>query len=131
MNGITRLALLAAAVALAGCGGAAGPERHKLTGTVKYNGQDVPHGQILFSPDASRQNSGPGSVAIIRDGKYETYEGKGTVGGPHRVSITGYETPLDGSVPEEDVREMFPSYQTTVDLPRGAGKYDFVVPANP
>jgi len=50
---------------LAGCGGPAGPARYRVSGTVTCGGVAVPHGEILFSPDGSRGNTGPQGIAII------------------------------------------------------------------
>ena len=44
-------------------------------------------GRVIFEPDTTQGNSGPGGYANIRDGYYETLRGKGAVGGPHRVRV--------------------------------------------
>ncbi len=113
---------------LTGCGGPSGPERYDLSGTVQFAGQPIPAGQIVFEPDSSKGNSGPQGFAEIRDGKYDTRkEGRGTIGGPHRVRITGYDgVSLDEMHP---AKALFAEYQTTVDLPKKGGTHDFDVPA--
>lgn len=128
-----RSALLALAVCLTlfglGCQrGDDGPQRFRLSGTVTYNGKPVPKGFINFNP--AEGNPGPGSGAEIVDGKYETREGKGIIGGPHIVIITG----SDG-VPYEECgetvqggKQLFPRYQTEVDFPKEDGEENFDVP---
>jgi hypothetical protein len=117
-----------------GCGGAAdGPKRYDVSGTITYGGQPVLAGTIMFEPDASKGNKGPAGYAEIRDGKYDTRgeAGKGTIGGPHVVRITG----LDPSkaVPDllPDGPPLFSDYQTTADLPEADATQDFEVPAKP
>lgn len=115
------------AVSTFGCGGASGPARYKLSGTVTYDGKPVPAGEVAFEPDSSKGNSGPGSLTLIKDGKYQTEPDKGVVGGPYIVRIAGF----DG-VPVGDSTEgtgLFPRYETKVDLPKQDGTQDFTVPA--
>jgi hypothetical protein len=114
---------------LAGCGsGDTGPKRYQLSGKAEFNGQPIPAGQIVFEPDSSKGNSGPQGAAEIRDGKFDTRNGgRGTIGGPHRVRINGY----DGVSQDEmhPAKSLFPEYTTTVDLPKEDGTHDFSVPA--
>lgn len=114
---------------LSGCGGGdSGPERYELSGTVQFQGKPVPAGQIVFEPDSSKGSSGPQGVAEIRDGQYDTRNGgRGTIGGPHVVRITGYDRiSLDEMHP---AKALFSEYKTTVDLSTQDGTYDFTVPA--
>jgi len=121
---------------LAGCGGDDGPPRFDLSGTVTYDGRPVPAGYLVFEPEAAAGNSGPGSQADIRDGKYRTPPGQGTIGGPHVVSIFGFDgIPYQ---PDEDVdgppmvnpmgKPLFTNCTIQADLPRQTGVHDFVVP---
>jgi len=114
----------------AGCGGNEGPERYDLSGTVTYQGQPVPRGYIQFTPDSSLSNAGPAGYADIQDGKYDTSKnGKGTVGGPHTVTIEGY----DGiAKPEAELPSgtpLFDEWNTIADLPKEPGAMDFKVEA--
>lgn len=113
---------------VSGCGGASGPERYELSGTVQFQGKPVPAGQIVFEPDSSKGNVGPQGMAEIREGKYDTRDGgRGMVGGPHVVRIRGYDRlSLDEMHPPQP---LFPEYETTVDLSKEDGVYDFDVPA--
>ena len=114
-----------AILGLAGCG-SDGPPRYDLSGAATYQGKPIPGGRIMLQPDAKQGNQGPGSVADITDGRYRTRRGKGTVGGPHIVTVFG----TDGTVPtEEDDKSLFPPYRTKVDLPKEDATLDFDVPA--
>lgn len=121
-------------IAATGCS-QEGPQRYDLYGLVTFQGEKVPNGSISFTPDTAAGNSGPGCFAQIKNGQYETPNGMGTVGGPHRVQIFGYSNPIlpEGASATEDavpeVLELFPPYTTTVDLPKEDAKHDFEVPA--
>ena len=53
-------------MAMVGCGKTnTGTPRVDLRGNVTWNGRPVPAGYILFSPDASQNNSGPQGMATI------------------------------------------------------------------
>jgi hypothetical protein len=105
-----------------------GPPRFHLSGTVTYDGKPVPKGFINFNP--AEGNSGPASGAPIVDGKYETPKGKGIIGGPHIVIITGSDgIPYEESGETvEGGKQLFPRYQTTVDFPKEDGEKNFEVP---
>ena len=111
------------AVLSTGCGGVDGPPRYQVTGEVRYRGNPVPAGEIVFRPDTKKGNDGPGSVARIRDGRYETEPGRGVVGGAYVVEIVGFDgvsspESLDGSVlfsPQTEELE-FPLATTTRDF---------------
>jgi len=113
------------ALLVAGCGDR-GPVNYRVSGAVTYNGQPVPAGEVVFQPDASLGNKGPGSVVLIKDGRYETDDGKGVVGGPYIVRIAGFDgVPVgDSSVGTG----LFPPYQTNVEFPKESTTKDFDVP---
>ncbi len=115
-----------ALLALAGCG-SEGPGRYDLSGVVTYNGQPVPGGEVIFTPDAAQGNTGPGSFATIKHGRYETYRGKGTIGGPHVVTVIGYKD-VPGEVPDDQLEQLFEQRQFKLDLPRESGTHDIEVP---
>lgn len=116
-------ALLAALVAV-GCGPSTSTIH--IHGAVTYDGQPVPTGTIYFEPDTKAGNSGPGSLAIIRQGKYDTSEALGVVGGPHVVRIEGYDGVAHGD--NLDGKPLFAAYQTTEELPTKSSEVDFDVP---
>jgi hypothetical protein len=127
---------------LAGCSGSQGPHRYDLSGKVIYRGAPVPAGYILFVPDGENGNPGPGAHALIVDGVYRTPPSRGTIGGPHWVTIVGFDNskPEADRNPEEQAhrhhgprfdrrgKRLFPTFQVQIDLPRQAATYDFVVP---
>ncbi len=79
-------------LAATGCSGQTeGPQRHTLSGTVTYNGQPVPAGEIIISPDSAAGNNGLGSYAVIKDGLYETAPDKGITGGAYILNLTGFD----------------------------------------
>lgn len=100
-----------------GCGGS-GPKTYDVSGKVTFQGEPIPEGVIQFSPDSSQGNSGVALTANIVDGEYSTRDSeKGTVGGPHRVSIRGFNgvTDLEQELPHGE--PLFPGFETSVDLP--------------
>ncbi|MCA9068003.1 MAG: hypothetical protein KDA84_03735 [Planctomycetaceae bacterium] len=114
-----------------GCGSPNdGPKRYHISGKVTYDGKPIPKGKIYFEPDDSKGNSGPQAGADIVDGEYETANGKGVVGGPHLVKITGtdgVETQVEGEV-LPDGKTLFPPYETTFNFPKEDGEHSFKVP---
>jgi hypothetical protein len=104
----------------AGCdkGGAA---RHRVSGSVSFEGQSVPYGDVLITPDDTKKNSGAQAIANIRNGKYDTSAagGKGYGGGPAVVRVTG----LTG-----EGGKLLCEYEFRVDLPSGDATHDIVVP---
>jgi len=124
MRNVSMIACLALTAAAVGCS-RGGPDRYEISGQVTYQGQPVPGGRILFAPDGSVANSGPGAVAEIENGHYRTRRGLGAVDGPHVVTIYG----TDGTAATEDRdNALFPEYRTTVELPAGSAQFDFDVP---
>lgn len=114
---LTILPAIAALVFLTGCGGG-GPDLYNLSGNVTFQGKPVPKGEIQFIP--IKGNEGPAGRAEITDGKYDTAtKGKGTVGGPHRVVITGF----DGVAAEELPmgKPIFQEYTVEFEIPKEEG----------
>jgi hypothetical protein len=111
-------AVLLLATAIIGCSDD-GPKRARLSGEVKYDGQPIPYGEVLFTPDAAHKNSGPQGFASIRDGKYETGSDKGIAGGPTIIRVTGFTGPGGKLLCEVE----FPA-----DLPRDGGTHNIDVP---
>ncbi len=121
---------------LAGCG-SSGPTLYNIKGSVSLDGQPVPAGRIEFEPDTAQGNSGGMGFARIVNGTYDTSApgGRGVLGGPHRVRITGY----DGQTASQDestpltieAKPLFVGYTVNEELPseEGATK-DFPLPAS-
>ncbi len=113
-------AAVLAAAAVGGCGDAA-PDRARLSGTVTYDGKPVAYGDVVFTPDGSKKNSGPQGTAPIRDGRYDTgaSDGKGVGGGPTVVRVTAFTGPGG---------KLLCEVELPVDLPRGGGTHDIDIP---
>ena len=73
------------ACGLTGCGGAGGPDRGAVTGTVSFEGKPIDQGSILFVPVAGKAGSSSG--AAITDGKFSIPQEKGPVVGLNRVEV--------------------------------------------
>jgi hypothetical protein len=114
---------LFAATLLAGCSGGQS-DRFRISGEATFDGQPIPHGDVLFTPDGTKQNSGPQGIATIKDGKYDTSasEGKGFAGGPTVVRVTGLSGPGGKLLCEFEYRVDLPRSDTThaVEVPKSA-----------
>tara|TARA_R110002095_G_C4242695_1_gene239157 strand:+ start:2065 stop:2484 length:420 start_codon:yes stop_codon:yes gene_type:complete len=104
-----------------GCGEADdGSRSYHVLGTVKYKGKPVPAGRIDFFPDSFKGNQGPSGYATIANGHFSTLEhGKATIGGPHRMVITGLIKPDQASIESDSELldlSLFPKYESEVDL---------------
>ncbi|MEN6496572.1 MAG: hypothetical protein ABFD16_19975 [Thermoguttaceae bacterium] len=116
----------AAALALSGCAPSSGPGQYTLSGAVLYQGKPVPVGEITLSPDGARGNTGPGAIASIKDGKYQTLPGKGIVGGAYVVQIVGFDgVPVDAM--SSAGTALFPPYETRVEFPCESTTHDFAI----
>jgi len=118
-----------------GCGSKGeGPERYPIFGAVTYQGKPVPVGTILFQPDAAKGGDGPSAEFPIKDGKFRSDQGEGTLGGPHLVYIngtTGEAVILPDGMKIPEGKPLFSSYRTEVDLPRERYEKNFDVPEIP
>lgn len=119
-----------AAAALAGLfavavGCSSGPKTHEVSGTVKYDGQDVADGEIIFAPE--NPALGP-DAGRIKDGKYTAIVKEGK----HKVRITatravpGKKGPMGEDWIDQFVPEKY-NTQTTLAAEVGSGKtrHDF------
>ncbi|WP_437221731.1 hypothetical protein SH661x_002451 [Planctomicrobium sp. SH661] len=122
------LLLIVCAVTLAGCGSgdSRGPKRFEVKGTVTYQGKPVPYGQIMFEPDASQGNQGPGSGGTIENGSYLVKSDQGVISGPLKVVISGYDgvAPPGGGLNMHGKR-LFPDFSAKVTQPAAAATHDF------
>jgi hypothetical protein len=116
----TGLTVLVAAAVLVGCSGG-GPSRYRLSGAVTFDGQPIPYGEVVLTPDGSKKNAGPQGIAPIRDGRYDTGAsgGKGIAGGPTVILVNGMTGPGGKTICE---------YELQVDLPRADSTRDIDVP---
>lgn len=117
---------------LPGCSGNSGPQRYDVSGSVTFDGKPVPKGFVTFYPDTEAGNRGPGGGAEIRDGVYQTADGKGVVGGPHRIRIIGFDGMARTESGEElaDGASLFTPYETTIDFPTEDTVQNFEIPDN-
>ncbi len=113
----------------AGCGEGAdkGPKRYHVSGTVTFEGKPVPFGTIMFTPDSKKGNKGPQGVAKIVDGKFDTANGHGIVGGAHQITITGVSEKADPKVDSPPDKSLFPEFKTEFNFPKEDSTKDFVV----
>lgn len=129
-NGIVAVAVsVILFLSLSGCG--SGTKSYPLSGTVTYNGQPVPEGTIRFTPDASKGNQGPQSVAAIVDGRYDMGN-NGVSGGPTLVEINGVHNLKDVLSPNSGETNrvgepIFATHKESVDFPLKASTKDFEI----
>ena len=127
----TLAAALMASLTVLGCGGAKdSPTLFTVSGNVTFNGKPVPVGFVVFEPDTSQQNSGPGCGAAIKNGYYETDKNKGITGGPYRITVAGSDgiaTILDGEDAPHGA-SLFPPYKTQFDFPKEDTTWNIEVP---
>jgi len=110
-----------------GCSPTSDIQRFDVKGSVNYAGQPVPKGTVTFYPMPG--TPGPGGFADIVDGKFNTsLTGKGTTGGPHRVTIHGYDGNADLSQELPLGKPLFVPYEIEVDLPQAEFQLDCDVP---
>jgi hypothetical protein len=114
------VAVAVAAAALVGCADD-GPKRYRVSGEAKFDGQPIPYGDVLFTPDGAKGNSGPQGIAQIRDGRFDTAgpDGKGVAGGATVIKVTGLSGPGG---------KLLCEYEMKVDLPRADGTQNIEVP---
>ncbi|WP_254510361.1 hypothetical protein [Anatilimnocola floriformis] len=110
------------ALFVTGCNQNNGPPRYKLSGEVTFAGQPIPNGQIIFTPDSSKGNSGPQGIATIKDGRYDTSapEGRGVGGGATIIRVTGQ---------GPDGHQLLCEFEEKVDLPKQDSERKIEVPA--
>lgn len=119
------IAVVAAiALLVAGCARESGPDRFQVSGNVTLGDQPIAYGDILFTPDGAKGNSGPQGIAMIRGGKYDTAgaDGQGVAGGPTIVRVTGFGAP--------DGKDLLCEYEYQVDLPKKDSTLKVEVPAS-
>lgn len=114
--------LLLCVLLFTACGGERGPTRYRVSGKITFGGQPVPYGEVLFTPDSSKGNSGPQGIATIQDGKYDTAGSRapGVAGGPTIVQVTALSDPSG---------KLLCEYQFGVELPKSDSTQDIEIPA--
>jgi len=114
------VALLAALFATAGCDSEKGPKKIAVSGTVKFDGQPMPDGDIMFTPDD--KSVGP-EGGKIKDGKYsfKVREGKNKVQIFATREVPGKKGPMGEQAVEQYVPEKY-NNQTTLSAEVASGK---------
>ena len=104
-------------------------KRHRLQGTVEFDGKPVPFGTIYFDPDTTKANKGPQGFAKIVEGKFDTDQGgKGHVGGPMKVRIVGYASAPSTTDVDAPVEALFPDFVEAVELEKAEDTRGFLIP---
>lgn len=126
MHHLARLGLALALVAGMGCG----KSSYTLSGNVTHAGKPVPVGEIVIMPDPAAGNRGPGVLAEIKDGRYETPIGKGHIGGAYIARLTGFDGAPQNAKGLVDPRgtPLFVDYIEKFTLPESVSTRDFDVP---
>jgi hypothetical protein len=109
-----------------GCG-----DKEKLydvSGTVKYDGKDVPAGMVYFDPDASAGGSGMQGFAPVKDGKFDTAAGgQGVKGGAYVIRVAVHDGKVSNENPwgqplrnEYEFKKVLPKENTAlpIDVPK-------------
>ena len=115
---------------LAGCGGD-GLERHRIRGTVTFEGKPVEFGAIFFEPTASVGKIAPTVYLAVRDGKYDAGS-KGPIAGKYRVVVGGMDKSR-GRVDDDGIThtpQLFNDHVFEVDMPPPNNTLDVEVPAS-
>jgi hypothetical protein len=126
MRGSLAAAVLLAVGSTLGCA-ESGPKTYRVSGAVTLDGQAIPYGEVLFTPDATQKNSGQQGIAEIHDGKYDTRSagGKGVAGGPTVIRVNGLSGPGGKTLCEYELKEDLPRADTIHDInvpKKGAAK---------
>lgn len=122
---LTLIALAVLAMAVIGCGGSRGPVRHDVSGTVTFEGKPIESGVVVFDPDVSKQNKGPQAFARVTQGEFSTADsGKGMVGGPHVLTISGEV----GPDPKKPGNILYIDHKLELDLPNDDYTTEIAIP---
>jgi uncharacterized lipoprotein YmbA len=110
------------AALLAGCSGGDAQTRYRVSGEVKFNGEPVQYGEVLFTPDGAQGNSGAQGIAEIKNGRYDTQGSRapGVAGGPTVVVVTAL---------QDDRGTLLIEHEFRIDLPKADTTHDFDIPA--
>ncbi|RUL83321.1 hypothetical protein [Tautonia sociabilis] len=101
---------------LAGCADDGIGKRYPVSGTITYNGEPVPHGNIFFVPDDP--NTGRAATGTIENGRY-------------RLSTAGKnDGALPGSYKIRIVAKEIDTSQVLANAGGGAGRQDDIIAAN-
>lgn len=113
---------LMAAVFAGGCGAKVDDGRHRVHGRISFAGKPVTHGEMVFTPDGAKGNSGPQGIAIISNGRYDTAgtRAPGVAAGPTVAWVSAWGGPRGPLLSEYEVR---------FDVAPGGTEHDIEIPA--
>jgi len=98
MNRLSTFTALAVALAVVGCSKDGAPKYTNVSGTVTYNGQPLPKGQITFSTDGR-----PPSAMEIIDGKFS---GQAMIGS-NKITVSAFrKTNKERRIPESAKKQI-------------------------
>ncbi len=101
--------------------------RYQFSGTLTYNGEPVPAGVIILTPDESKGNKGPQTYLAVENGTFDSKR-NGPIAGPHRVEIGGSHDFQTTQGPDGDIvagKELFPTQHEFFDMPKKSTTHDF------
>jgi hypothetical protein len=115
-------AAICCVAALAGCTSGDKQTRYRVSGEVKFNGEPVQFGEVLFTPDGAQGNSGAQGIAEIKNGRYDTQGSRapGIAGGPTVIVVTAL---------KDDRGTLLIEHEFKVDLPKADSTHDIDIPA--
>ena len=118
MKKLLLASLFAGLAVVAGCSNSTGPTRYRVSGSVTLDGEPIPFGEVIFTPDATKKNSGPQGKAPIKEGKFDTAfdGGLGAGGGPVVARVQGMSGPGGKTLCEFDLKIDLPQSDSTQDL---------------
>lgn len=102
MRRIVTIILCAVMATVIGCGGAKGPRKYRVKGTVTFDGETIDKGYIIFQPKALDDKAEGGEIV---DGMFEVI----AMPGDKKVEITGTKSHFE-KTPKGDEIEVEQNY---------------------
>lgn len=113
-----------------GCSSSDDPfPRFAFSGTVTFNGAPVPAGRVVIEPDEIAGNKGPQSILLIKDGKFDSTDGRGAIAGDVIIRVEGLDGKPDEVAGLPDGAPLFPPYEMKKSLPAESSTIEIEVPA--
>ncbi len=109
---------------LAGCG-ESGPKKYPVSGTVTFDGQELPEGDIIFFPESKAV--GP-EATKIKDGKYslKVHQGNNRVEIRATRPVPGKKGPMGEQAIEDYIPDKFNNKSTlAADVGEGKVEHNF------
>lgn len=100
---------------------------YDVSGTVTYDGKDVPMGMVYFDPDPTQGGKGTQGFATVKDGKFDTtVGGRGVMGGPYVIRVAVH----DGKAGNENPwgKPLRDEYTFKKELPKANSELPIEVP---